>query len=173
MIGADLSYSAFANVYDALTADVEYEKRCDYLELIFKKHMDTEPELVTDLGCGTGSVCTILSSRGYDCIGIDSSDMMLDIASKKDTDKKILYLNQDMTDFELYGTVGAAVSSLDCINYLLEDGELLRVFELVNNYLDPNGIFVFDISSYYKLSEILGNNTLAVSYTHLTLPTKA
>ncbi len=159
MTDADLSYSAFANVYDALTADVEYEKRCDYLELIFKKHMDTEPELVTDLGCGTGSVCTILSSRGYDCIGIDSSEMMLDIASKKDADNKILYLNQDMCEFELYGTVDVFLCMLDSLNYVIYPKDMNRVFALVANYLNPGGIFVFDVNTFFKYDEILSDNT--------------
>ena len=150
-------YNNFSEVYDRLI-DADYSKFVSYYNKIFDRFLGKKPELLLDLGCGTGSLTSLLKKDGYDMIGVDASYDMLMRAREKDPD--ILYLNQDMTDFELYGTVGAAVSSLDCINYLLEDGELLRVFELVNNYLDPNGIFVFDISSYYKLSEILGNNTL-------------
>jgi len=150
-------YNDFSEVYDRLI-DADYSKFVSYYNKIFDRFLGKKPELLLDLGCGTGSLTSLLKKDGYDMIGVDASYDMLMRAREKDPD--ILYLNQDMTDFELYGTVGAAVSSLDCINYLLEDGELLRVFELVNNYLDPNGIFVFDISSYYKLSEILGNNTL-------------
>ena len=154
------SYSMFATVYDRLTADVEYEKRCDYLEKIFKKHMDFHPNLMADLGCGTGSVCTILSQKGYDMIGIDSSDMMLDIAQKKNSDGKILYLNQDITEFELFGTVDVFLSMLDTVNYITETGGIEKLFKLAHNYLNPDGIFIFDINSLYKFENILGNNTI-------------
>ena len=71
----------------------------------------------------------------------------------------ILYLNQDMTEFELYGTVDAIICSLDGVNYLTEDGDLLKMLKLVKNYLNPGGIMIFDINSEYKLSTVLGNNT--------------
>ena len=153
------SYGNFAFLYDALTDDVEYEKRCDYLEKIFSKHMDNKPELIADLGCGTGTVCTILSDRGYDMIGIDSSEMMLGEAFKKKEERKILYLNQDMTEFELYGTVDVFLSMLDSVNYITSTDELEDVFALVKNYLNPGGIFIFDINTPYKYGEVLAENT--------------
>lgn len=153
------SYSGFANVYDALTGDVEYEKRCEYIEKLMKKHMDFSPELVCDLGCGTGSVCSILSKKGYDMIGIDSSDMMLDIASKKNDDKKILYLCQDMCEFELYGTVDVFLCMLDSLNYITSPEDVNEIFALVKNYLNPGGIFIFDVNTLYKYEEILSDNT--------------
>ena len=158
-MNSNQSYSMFATVYDRLTSDVEYEKRCDYLEKIFKKHMDYKPTLVADLGCGTGSVCTILSQRGYDMIGIDSSDMMLDIAAKKEGSEKILYLNQDMAEFELYGTVDVFLCMLDSLNYITETEDAEKVFSLVANYLNPNGIFVFDVNTFHKYDNVLSDNT--------------
>ena len=159
MTGGDMSYSGFASVYDTLTSDVEYEKRCDYLETIFAKHLSERPELLCDLGCGTGSVCSILSQRGYDMIGIDSSDMMLDIATGKNEDKKILYLCQDMCEFELYGTVDVFLCMLDSLNYITSSEEINQVFALVKNYLNPGGIFIFDVNTLYKYEEILSDNT--------------
>lgn len=159
MSDSNISYSVFSGVYDALTHDVEYEKRCDYIEKLIKKHMTYTPELVADLGCGTGTVCTILSERGYDCIGIDSSDMMLDIAGKKDPDRKILYLNQDMCEFELYGTVDVFLCMLDSLNYLLSAEEVADVLSLVKNYLNPGGLFIFDVNTFFKYNEILSDNT--------------
>ena len=91
-------YGNFAFVYDALTDDVEYQKRCDYLETLFKKHIDFKPNLIADLGCGTGTVCTILADRGYDMIGIDFSPNMLDVAAEKKGERNILYLNQDISN---------------------------------------------------------------------------
>ncbi len=156
---ANQSYCMFATVYDALTSDVEYEKRCNYLEDIFKKHMDFTPSLIADLGCGTGSVCTILSSRGYDLIGIDASDMMLDIASKKKGSEKILYLNQDMCEFELYGTVDVFLCMLDSLNYITDIADVEKVFSLVENYLNHGGIFIFDVNTLHKYEKILADNT--------------
>lgn len=153
------SYGNFAFVYDALTDDVEYSKRCDYLEKLFSKHMDFKPSLIADLGCGTGTVCSILSDRGYDMIGIDSSDMMLSEAIKKRGEREILYLNQDMTSFELYGTVDVFLSMLDSLNYITSTDELSEVFALVKNYLNPGGIFVFDINTPYKYEQVLSDNT--------------
>lgn len=156
---ASSSYCGFATVYDALTSDVEYEKRCNYLEALFQKHMDFKPSLVADLGCGTGSVCSILSSRGYDCIGIDSSEMMLDAAAKKTDSQKILYLNQDMCEFELYGTVDVFLCMLDSLNYVTSCEEVADIFALVHNYLNPGGIFIFDVNTFYKYDNILSDNT--------------
>ncbi len=152
------SYGGFAKIYDRLTDDVEYEKRCDYLERLFEKHLSFKPSLIADLGCGTGTVCSILSERGYDMIGIDSSDMMLSEAIEKRGDRDILYLNQDMTDFELYGTVDVFLSMLDSLNYITDTEELSRVFSLAYNYLNPGGIFVFDVNTPYKYEMVLGNN---------------
>ncbi|MBE7011128.1 MAG: class I SAM-dependent methyltransferase [Ruminococcaceae bacterium] len=152
-------YGDFAAIYEKLQ-DIDYEAYADYIEKIFEKE-GISPELVLDLACGTGTLTTIMAKRGYDMIGIDMSFEMLDIAREKmyDEELDILYLNQDMTEFELYGTVDAIICSLDGVNYLTEDGDLLKTLKLVKNYLNPGGIMVFDINSEYKLSKVLGNNT--------------
>lgn len=149
-------YTEFADIYDILMKDTEYQSWADFYSEIFKKY-GLNPKLVLDLGCGTGTLTEIMSKRGYDMTGIDSSCMMLDKALKK-SDGKTLYLNQDMTDFELYGTMGAIVSSLDCINYITDEDDLYRVFKLVNNYLDYDGVFIFDINTKYKLKNILNGH---------------
>ena len=149
-------YDSFAYIYDKVMADVDYEKWAGYYTEIFKK-FGISPEIVLDLGCGTGTLTSCMADRGYDMIGVDGSYDMLSIAKQKRED--ILYLNMDMTNFELYGTVGAVISSLDCVNYILDKRSLKKMFRLVNNYLDPGGIFVFDINSHYKLSTLFGNNT--------------
>ncbi len=150
-------YTEFADIYDLLMKDTPYEKWADFYEEIFKNE-GIKPSLVLDLGCGTGTLTEILSERGYDMTAIDSSLSMLNQAITK-RKGNTLYLNQNMTDFELYGTMGAIISSLDCINYITDEEDVRKVFNLAYNYLDYDGIFVFDINTPYKLEKILGENT--------------
>lgn len=157
----EVSYGEFAFIYDKLTDDVEYEKRADYVEKLIEKHFGSNANLLCDLGCGTGTMCTLLSDKGFDVIGIDSSENMLSVAAEKSCTKSVLYLNQDMCNFELYGTVDVFISMLDSVNYITETDSLNRMFSLVNNYLNPNGLFIFDVNSGYKFKNILGNNTYA------------
>ena len=153
-------YNDFAEVYDRLQ-DADYEKFADYYEEIFAKYCKKRPELVLDLGCGTGNITLPLSRRGFDMIGLDLSCEMLNIAREKayDAGENILFLNQDMADFELYGTVDAIVCALDGVNYLTDPSDLKRLFRLADNYLNPGGVMVIDINSEYKLREVLGCNT--------------
>lgn len=153
------AYTSFAQVYDLFMDNVPYELWGAYLDKRFKEY-GIEDGLLLDLGCGTGKLTRFMEKKGYDMIGIDFSYEMLDVAMSKSTDS-ILYLLQDMREFELYGTVRGIYSACDCLNYILEDNELLEVFRLVNNYLDPGGIFIFDMNTPYKYQTLLGEYTFA------------
>ena len=154
-------YDLLAPFYDAINADIDYNKWADFIDEIFKRTMKTKPELVLDLGCGTGSMTLALADRGYDMTGIDYSAEMLDIARGRaeKAGKDILWLQQDMTEFELYGTVDATVCCLDCINHLTEEDALSDCLRLVHNYLIPDGIFVFDVNGKMKFETIYADNT--------------
>lgn len=157
------AYSDFAKVYDTFMDNTPYETWCGFLVSLFRKE-GIEDGLVLDMGCGTGMLTEMLEQAGYDMIGIDNSMDMLQIAMEKQREKKkdsILYLLQDMREFELYGTVRAVVSICDSLNYLLEREELVQTFRLVNNYLDPEGIFVFDFNTTYKYKEVIGDSVIA------------
>lgn len=156
------SYTSFAKVYDTFMDNVPYDEWVKYLHELLKKHNVLEG-IILDLGCGTGSVTQKLSELNYDMIGIDYSQEMLQIAMEKTQEKDILYLEQDMREFELYGTVNAIVSICDSMNYITEEEDFLKVLKLANNYLDPGGVFIFDINTKYKYEEILGENTFAES----------
>lgn len=155
-------YGSFAYVYDKFMDDVPYEEWADYVQSLLMEY-EVREGLVLELGCGTGNLTEILASRGYDMIGVDLSADMLDIAMEKreKSGRDILYLMQDMREFELYGTVRAAVSICDSMNYLQEEKDLLSTFKLVNNYLDPGGIFIFDLNTAYKYRELIGDTTIA------------
>lgn len=157
------AYSSFAQVYDLFMDNVPYEEWSSYLMELLREY-GTEDGLVLELGCGTGKMTRLLSAAGYDMIGVDNSEDMLEIAREKqfeEADGKILYLLQDMREFELYGTVRAVVSICDSMNYILDEEDLLQVFKLVNNYLDPQGIFIFDLNTLYKYRELLGETTIS------------
>ena len=153
------AYTSFAQVYDLFMDNVPYEAWGEYLKELLNEY-GIKDGLVLDLGCGTGKLTRIMESYGYDMIGIDNSYEMLDMA-KEQSEESILYLMQDMREFELFGTVRAIYSACDCINYILEEEDLREVFSLANNYLDPGGLFVFDINSPYKYTELLAENTFA------------
>ena len=154
-------YRSFAQVYDMFMDNVDYDSWGDWLTGLLKKY-GVDSGLVLDLGCGTGSMTERLARAGYDMIGVDCSADMLEIAQEKKLESglDILYLQQDMREFELYGTVRAVVSVCDSLNYILEEEDLLQVFRLVNNYLDPGGIFLFDLNTIHKYREI-GDSTIA------------
>lgn len=154
------AYEALSRVYDRLNADVDYEAFADLYEAVFRQ-AGIAPELVLDLGCGTGTLTLALARRGYDMIGVDGSADMLSQAYQRKYEAgvdNLLFLQQDMCSFELYGTVGAVVSSLDCVNYLTGEGDLDRCFALVHNYLDPDGVFIFDVNTPYKFKHVYGDN---------------
>lgn len=156
------AYTSFAEVYDTFMDNVPYQEWAGYLRKYLVEY-GVEDGILLDLGCGTGSMTEELAGFGYDMIGVDASPEMLEIAMKKKAESghDILYLLQDMREFELYGTVRAVVSVCDCLNYIMEEDELVEVFRLVNNYLDPAGIFVFDFNTEYKYRELLGDQTIA------------
>ena len=160
------SYTGFASVYDTFMDNVPYDEWAEYVTGILKEQGITEG-LVCELGCGTGQMTRRLADAGYEMIGIDLSAEMLDIAREaeydrvEDLEQSILYLQQDMREFELYGTVAAIVSLCDSMNYITDEASLLQVFRLVNNYLDPGGLFLFDMNTEYKYKELLSNTTIA------------
>ena len=175
------AYTGFAEVYDIFMDETPYEEWCACLTELLEKHrsggavgietddsvikenLQQEHNSILDLGCGTGTLTELFARRGYDMIGIDNAQEMLQIAMDKReaSGLDILYLQQDMREFELYGTVGAVISVCDSVNYLLEEEEIVQTFRLVNNYLFPEGIFIFDFNTVYKYKEVIGDTTIA------------
>jgi len=157
-------YKNLARVYDLFMDEIPYDTWVDYIESTFEKY-ELKPNLVLELGCGTGNITTLMQDKGYDMIGVDVSEEMLIEAREKaqETNQNILFLNQDMRDFELYGTVDACICMCDSLNYILEKEEVLQVFKLVNNYLNPNGLFIFDINTEYKFKHELADKTFSAT----------
>jgi len=154
-------FGILANYYDVLNYNANYKKVADYIETVFNMYQK-KPNLVLDLACGTGNLTLELSKRGYDMTGVDLSADMLSVASLKSKKNNILWLNQDMRSFELYGTVDAVICCFDSLNYILDDDGIEKCFSLVNNYLDPGGLFIFDVNSKYKFESIYANNNFVL-----------
>lgn len=170
------AYTDFALVYDTFMDETPYEEWAQYIVELLHEYgddslSDREPNAnlrqerntILDLGCGTGTLTELLARKGYDMIGVDNAQEMLQIAMDKRAQSglDILYLLQDMREFELYGTVGAVISVCDSLNYLLEEEDILQTFRLVNNYLFPQGIFIFDFNTVYKYATVIGDATIA------------
>ena len=156
------AYTSFAYVYDTFMDNVPYGEWARHIREKLCEHGVTDG-IVLDLGCGTGTMTERLAGYGYDMVGVDNSEEMLELAMEKKTESgyDILYLLQDMRGFELYGTVRAVVSVCDSVNYITEPDELEEVFRLVNNYLDPKGIFLFDFNTVHKYRDVIGDSTIA------------
>lgn len=185
-------YRDFAYVYDMFMDQVPYEDWLRRYIEIFEEYHVPDGAIVLDMCCGTGRMTRLLSAKGYDCIGIDCSEDMLEVAREYEEEedctsdgsnsipyndnsshdsnnascsdcsrvRSILYLCQDMREFELYGTVAAAVCTCDSINYLLDDNDVIHFFKLMNNYLDPGAPFIFDFNTSEKY-ESIGDSTIA------------
>lgn len=156
------AYTDFAAVYDLFMEETPYREWKERIVGLLKEHGISDG-LVLDLGCGTGVMTQLLGQEGYDMIGVDASCDMLDEAVKKReaSGLDILYLCQDMRKLELYGTVRAVICICDSLNYLLEREDLVGTFRLVNNYLDPQGIFLFDFNTVHKYRDVIGDRTIA------------
>ena len=145
------AYTSFASVYDLFMDNVPYEEWCAFLCKILAQHGITDGP-VLDLGCGTGKMTRLMSAAE-----------MLQIAAMEPGEVPILYLLQDMQDLELDGCVRAVYSVCDCVNYVLDEEELQQAFSRVHEYLEEDGVFIFDVNTSYKYTKLLAENTFAES----------
>ena len=152
------AYGPLAGVYDALTGDVGYERRADYIQRLFQKSR-IPVRTVLDLACGTGAMTCLLAERGYEMIAVDGSPDMLAAAREKAAGLRgepPVFLNQDMQMLDLYGTVDAAVCCLDSLNYLTSPRDVQKTFQRLHLFISPGGLLVFDVNSAAKLAGLDG-----------------
>lgn len=153
-------YGDFAYYYDMLTENVDYESRCEYIcNLLAVSGIGKG--ILLDLACGTGTMSMLLSDKGYDVIGVDASEDMLSVAQEKkmESGKDIMFLCQRMEELDLFGTINAAVCTLDSINHITDEETVKKVFSKVSLFMEDKGLFVFDVNTPYKHRKVLGNNT--------------
>lgn len=176
------SYTSFASVYDTFMDGTDYNEWADNIQDMITRYgiskpaqkrtgksesrdvlLAAEKNLVVDLGCGTGKLTEILADRGYDVMGIDLSEEMLNMALER-RDRlghRTLYLCQDMRAFELYGNAGSFLCVGDSINYLLSEEDVEKLFRRVQLFLFPGGIFVFDFKTLHLYRDVIGDRTIA------------
>lgn len=163
------AYSGFAQVYDFLMKDVDYDEWVDYIEAIYRRE-GLKPNTILEIACGTGNITNRLAKKGYDIVGVDISNEMLTFAKNKayNIGVYVKYLNQDMRELYYNKKLDSILCLCDGFNYILEENDLLAIFKRIYSLLKEDGLFIFDISSYYKLSVILGNNVYAESFENVS-----
>ncbi len=154
-------YGVFSSFYDRLMSDVDYEGRAAYLLWLFQRFRPQKPPAtLLDLACGSGGVTLPLAAAGVDMIGVDGSEEMLAEARAKAERRGLapLLLCQDMRELDLYGTVDGAVCTLDSLNHLCHTAELREVFRRLHLFIEPGGLFLFDVNTPYKHRTVLADN---------------
>ena len=155
------AYSAFAAGYDRMMGDVDYDGWANYIDGFLK---EAGAKMVLECACGTGSLTVRLARLGYAMIGSDISEDMLMIARQKALDAGLRFLPfvcQDMGHIALHRPVDAIFCACDGVNYLLDGAE--DFFRSAHAALKPGGLLLFDVSSAYKLSTVLADNTFAAT----------
>ena len=153
-------YGDFAYYYDVLTENVDYKSRCDYIYNLLADN-GVGKGILLDLACGTGSLSMLLGEKGYEVIGVDASEEMLSVAQEKkyESGADVIFLCQKMEELDLFGTINAAVCTLDSINHVTDEEKVKEIIRRVSLFMEDKGIFVFDVNTPYKHREVLGNNT--------------
>ncbi len=154
------SYGVFADYYDALTLNVDYESRARYIVNILK-HLGHEMGLTLDLACGTAKLTVELKKLGVDVYGADASEEMLSFAYENAAENgfNILFLRQKMQELDLYGSIDTCVCTLDSINHMTDKSDVEKAFKKVALFMNKGGCFLFDVNTVYKHKNILADNT--------------
>ena len=153
-------YGDFAYYYDALTENVSYERICDSICGLLSDNGVGEGILL-DMACGTGTLSFLFEKKGYDVIGVDASEDMLSVAQEKKLENasEAIFLCQKMQQLDLFGTIDAAVCTLDSINHVTKEEDVKKIFERVSLFMNDKGLFIFDVNTPYKHKNVLADNT--------------
>lgn len=156
-----MAYESLADVYDAFNEDADYDALYEKIQRVLYD-AGIEKGIIADLGCGTGDMTLMLAQSGYDMIGIDASEEMLCIFREKAAELEVegvLLLQQDLRELDLYGTIDAAISTFDTFNHIGPYPEFEKALVRSALFLEPGGIFLFDLNTPYKHEQILANHT--------------
>lgn len=154
-------YGGFADFYDRLMADVDYDAWADYLLGLIRENGVPSDGTIVDCACGTGAFTLRFAKAGYRLIGIDRSEQMLAVAQQKarKSGMNVPFVRQDVRSFQVHKPVDAVNCACDGVNYLLSTEDALSFFSSAYAALKPGGVLLFDVSSAYKLEHVLGGQT--------------
>jgi len=154
------AYSELAAFYDRLNGEVDYNAWSAFLISLLEEHGIGKGSTLLDAGCGTGQITVRLAKAGYDMIGVDLSPEMLSLARALSESESVspLFLCQDISEIDLYGTVRAAISTLDSLNYLTKKEAFESFFSRIRNFIEPGGLLIFDLNTKYKFERVYGDN---------------
>jgi SAM-dependent methyltransferase len=136
----------YSKYYDVLYIDKDYEKECDFIVEVFKRYSSFKPVKILDVGCGTGGHLIPLARRGYEAVGVDKSEWMIDIAKKKICKYNLpaRVLVADVLDFNLDEKFDACIAMFAVINYIVQTDDLIKAFKNIRGHLKPGALFIFD-----------------------------
>ena len=149
-------YQGFAEVYDELMDDVDYERWADYYARLLSVYGVKSGKLC-ECACGTGGLTLPLHRLGFQMTGVDLSREMLWQAAQKARSQgiSIPFVQQNMTALNLHRPMDAVLATCDGVNYLLNEEDLLSFFRAAFRAVKPGGALIFDVSTPHKLRDIL------------------
>ena len=154
-----MSYKEFSYFYDYFNYNADYDT-------LFRKIVSLAKEggvssgIVCDLGCGTGELAFRFNDAGFDVIAVDNSDEMLDVLFDKRDEIEaynVQILKQDITQLDMFGTVDLFTCTFDTVNHLEGAAFVQKLFDKVSLFMDPDGVFIFDMNTAYKHTDVLKN----------------
>lgn len=159
-----MTYGRFAYLYDELMKDVPYDQWATKVYQTIEKYRKNT-NTILDVGCGTGELSIRLTEAGFKVTGIDLSESMLTVAHTKTLEKglSIPYFQQNMVEMEGLGSFDLITIFCDSLNYLETEKEIISTFQGVYDQLLPGGVFMFDVHSTYKISEIFQEGTFVLN----------
>jgi cyclopropane fatty-acyl-phospholipid synthase-like methyltransferase len=154
-------YTSLSLFYDAFMQDVDYGAWCDFYEEAFRRFSTDKVENLADMGCGTGNITVPMAKRGYSVTALDLSEEMLALAEQKSQQEgtDVRFLCSDMRSFNLGFRADAAISSFDCINYLLKATDVEAAFYRAHENIKQGGLFIFDVATPHKYKNVLADNS--------------
>lgn len=164
-----MSYEKFAYLYDELMQDAPYEEWVSFVKEKLVQYQINGKSLL-DLACGTGELSVRFAKEGFNVTGVDLSSDMLSVAQAKSQEAglSISFYEQNMAQLEGHGTYDIIGIFCDSLNYLQSDEDVVHTFSNVFQHLKSEGIFIFDVHSIFKISEVFINQTYAMAEENLS-----
>ena len=133
--------------------------------MITKK--DTKRKQILEIGGATGELSLLLQEKFPEsqiCLNDISKN-----ACKIAEEKGLQSICSSIANLELSNSY-TTVIALDVLYY---ESELAKCFKKITSSLLSGGLLIMRFPNKYKLINLLSGFSQSVSYTHLTLPTKA